>query len=414
MKYFNYLRLLLLGFTGNTTIDDIVIVKLYCFGMGNWGSKTRAADSKKDNSLADQKKDTSLANTKKENSLANTKEIHTCDVNNYATHPEAVIVACYFNPQKSKYRKAAFIKFYETIKHCNHALIECVIGDADFELDVNYDAKRIRTKNLLWHKESLLNNVFRDLPKQYKYVFWLDGDILFSNTNWILDAVGKLSSDYTIIQPFEFGIHLDKDQYSLGPDIAQLRDACLNNSIPRANRKIWRSFGANFEDKSSWEDNDYDIHGHVGFAWGIRRDVLDIMGGLYDRCLIGGADHVMAHAAVGQINHLCIRKAFLSEKELSSIETWSTRFFQATQGKLGFVKGDLLHLWHGDLAKRQYLKRIQEFTPKLDSVTCVDINGLYTTDDRDAQKYINEYFKSRECPADEGDADASSGCGYYD
>jgi hypothetical protein len=31
---------------------------------------------------------------------------------------------------------------------------------------------------------------------------------------------------------------------------------------------------------------------------------------LYDRALIGGADHIIAHAAAGQIPHSCITKSF--------------------------------------------------------------------------------------------------------
>ena len=44
----------------------------------------------------------------------------------YHTHSEAVIVSCYFNPQNSPYRLKAFNIFYESIKHLNHSIIECV------------------------------------------------------------------------------------------------------------------------------------------------------------------------------------------------------------------------------------------------------------------------------------------------
>lgn len=50
--------------------------------------------------------------------------------NKYHTHSEAMIVSCFFNPQNSPYRIKAFKMWYESIKHLNHSIIECVIGDA--------------------------------------------------------------------------------------------------------------------------------------------------------------------------------------------------------------------------------------------------------------------------------------------
>jgi hypothetical protein len=45
----------------------------------------------------------------------------------YHTHPEAVIVSCYFNPMRSPYRLKAFKIFYESIRYLNHRIVECVI-----------------------------------------------------------------------------------------------------------------------------------------------------------------------------------------------------------------------------------------------------------------------------------------------
>ena len=104
---------------------------------------------------------------------------------------------------------------------------------------------------------------------------------------------------------------------------------------------------------SLWQDQNYNNHGHVGFAWGARREVLEAVP-LFDRALIGGADHIIAHAAAGQIPHPCIAKSFTDN--LEEVMAWSHQFYRVTQGKIGYVKGDLYHLWHGDINKRQYLK----------------------------------------------------------
>ncbi|MBK6605633.1 MAG: hypothetical protein IPG24_09150 [Leptospiraceae bacterium] len=58
-------------------------------------------------------------------------------------------------------------------------------------------------------------------------------------------------------------------------------------------------------------------------------------------------------------------------------------------------RGDLYHIWHGDIDKRQYLKRIQDFTTKTKQIIHKDENGLYVTHAGD-DEYMKKYFKHRE------------------
>jgi hypothetical protein len=311
----------------------------------------------------------------------------------YHTHPEAVIVSCFFNPQQSPYRIENFNRFYKSIKHLNHLIIECVIGDRDPQLAENEYIKRVYTKNLLWHKETLVNLAISQLPQQFKYVFWLDADIIFTNLNWLVDGVEALRS-HNIIQPFEYCVHLDRDELKPLFNMDELRS---NNLPNRSNNRVWRSFCANFVSTSLWQDENYNNHGHVGFAWGARREVLEAVP-LYDRALIGGADHIIAHAAAGQIPHPCIAKSFTDN--LEEVIDWSNQFYQVTKGNIGYVKGDLYHLWHGDINKRQYLQRIQDFTSVSKQITRRDRNGLFTTDGDD-DIYISDYFDRREVSDDD-------------
>jgi hypothetical protein len=307
----------------------------------------------------------------------------------YKTHSEAVIIACYFNPQGNPYRLTAFNKFYDSIKHLNHRIVECVIGDAKAELPETEFVTKVHTPNLLWHKESLLNKIISELPEEYKYVFWLDTDVIFTNKNWLVEGVESLQTN-KILQPFEYCIHLDQDQTEPTFNV-EVERAYVGDPKTR-HPKMWRSFSANHNTSSSLScDVNYDKHGHVGFAWGARREILDEMP-LYDKALIGGADHVMCHAAAGQIGHSCITKAFT--ENMNEINEWSTNFYKIIQGKIGYVKGELYHIWHGDLGKRQYLKRIQDFSSTLNEINEKDENGLYKTNVGD--EYIKEYFSYRE------------------
>lgn len=304
--------------------------------------------------------------------------------NKYKTHSEAVIISCFFNPQNSSYRLKAFQTWYESIKHLNHRIIECVIGDGQPQLLPTDSISIVRTPSLLWHKESLLNKIIEDLPDNYRYVFWVDADVIFQNKNWLVDGVKALQEN-VIIQPFEYCVHLDRDETE--PSFEVIPSVLPN----KFNNKVWRSFCANYNNNVYWRDADYNNHGHVGFAWAARREILNQMP-LYDRALIGGADHIIAHAAVGQINHSCILKSFTDN--LEEVAEWSRKFHDLVKGRVGYVSGNLYHIWHGDIEKRQYLKRIQDFTEKTKEITRKDENGLYV--DNNNQDYMLNYFLLRE------------------
>ena len=314
----------------------------------------------------------------------------------YESHSDSVVITCYFNPQKSQYRKRAFDTFLASIQHLNHRIIELAIGkDTPFELNSTPYIKQLRTDSLLWHKEALLNLIIRELPKEFTYVFWVDADLIFTNKSWIPDAVQKLSSEFSILQLFEYCVHMDEGQANVDDlSLKSLKASC--DTVARENRKIWRSFGMNYELKRGWDSPNYDEHGHVGFAWGARRSVLDAVEGLYDRALIGGADHIIAHAAVGQIGHSCISRAYENPEDLARINDWSNIFFVHTKGKLGFVRGDVLHLWHGDLQKREYFKRSKDFSSLSLQITEKDANGLYVSNSPEVNEYITNYFSYRE------------------
>lgn len=306
---------------------------------------------------------------------------------NYHRHSEAMIISCFFNPQNSVYRLKAFKLFYESIKHLNHTIIECVIGNSIPQLEENENIKRIYTENLLWHKESLLNKIISNLPAKYKYIFWLDTDVIFTNPDWIVEGVRQLQSN-NIIQPFEYCIFLEKDEIKPSFSMDDIKKSFLPNAI---NNKVWRSFSANFVDTELWKNRSYHKHGHVGFAWGAKRDILDSVP-LFDKALVGGGDHIIAHAAAGQIPHSCISNDFSAIIDI--VNQWSSDFYGVVNGKIGFVNGEIYHLWHGDIEKRQYVKR-HEYTPMTKDIVLRDENGLFITNEIDDVN-IKRYFEEKE------------------
>lgn len=310
--------------------------------------------------------------------------------NRYRTHSEAIIISCFWNPQNSPYRLIAFQKFYNSIKHLNHRIIECVIGDSKPQLPDSPYIVRLTSDSLLWHKESLLNALVRVLPDSYKYVFWLDADIRFSNLDWMPQSVELMEKGINILQPYEYCVHLERNQTNPTFNV----EAAAKNFKFDPARKMWRSFCANYGTPEG-NSREYNTHGHVGFAWGARREILRQMP-LYDRALIGGADHIMAHAAAGQVPHECIIKAF--RDDIENVEPWMNDFASLIDGRVGFIPGNVYHYWHGDIGKRQYLQRIKDFTLKSKEIQDRDANGLWVKKD---DPYISKYFQQREVPAED-------------
>ena len=309
----------------------------------------------------------------------------------YITNDEAVIISCYFNSENNIYRLDAFRKFYSSIKHLNHYIIECVIGDAEPQLPNEPGIQVIRTNDLLWHKEAILNKIVSQLPAKYKYVFWVDADVIFTNQNWVNDAVEQLQTN-NVVQLFEYCVHLEQGEDKPGFNVEDAKK--FASDTKKRSPSFWKSFASNYAQGNDNADSEnYDVHGHVGFAWGARRAMLELVP-LYDKALVGGADHIIAHAAVGQIPCSCITKAFT--EDIDAVNEWSKEFFSVVKGKLSYVPGDLYHLWHGDIKNREYLKRIKDFTPQAKNIKIKDANGLYTTDNHEAKKYVKDYFERRE------------------
>ncbi len=312
-------------------------------------------------------------------------------VKGYRNHSEAVVISCFYNPQKNEYRQKAFDVFYQSIAHLNYRILECVIGDDAPQLS-HYKDKNInlvRAEELLWHKETLLNKIIAELPPNYKYVFWLDADIVFDNDEWLIDGVAALQN-CNIIQPFEYAVHLNQNEKKPSFDYKMMQKKPLPEMLAY---KMWRSFCSNANTPRFHSEN-YNEHGHVGFAWAARREILEKLP-LYEKALIGGADHIMAHGAANQPFHACIAKTFTDD--LETVQQYMKYLGKLVNGQIGFCKGTLFHIWHGDIEKRQYFQRVKDFTPMAKNINIRDKNGFFTSQSNfHTTNYIRQYFDIRE------------------
>jgi hypothetical protein len=144
----------------------------------------------------------------------------------------------------------------------------------------------------------------------------------------------------------------------------------------------------------------YALHGHTGFAWASHTSLLK-KHGLYDVCIAGAADHLMAHSFIGDWNAKCLNRMLGNNSDyFLHYKNWSKKVYQDVKSKVNYVDGTLLHLWHGDKKDRAHIEREHiinkhMFNPltdiKMNATKCWD----WSSDDKELIKWIREYFVRR-------------------
>jgi hypothetical protein len=196
----------------------------------------------------------------------------------------------------------------------------------DFYIDESERFIRLtgdRKSNMLWQKERLLNIALANISDEYTNIVWLDGDVIFSIDN-IGDAITKALETHHVVQLFTEADMLESD-------------GSIYKSSP--------SYGY------------MEPHGHCGYAWAIRRDTLDSIGGFFDSHPFGSNDSVMAEVFSKHISRYRL-------DELSRLPGLSYKYYKYKQrvdavidGDIGFIDNKISHLYHGDYKKRKYLSR---------------------------------------------------------
>jgi hypothetical protein len=276
--------------------------------------------------------------------------------NAYTPVQDTWIVTSYFNPN----RYLSKLKNYELFKHkisssgAQLLTVECAFNHDDFELKSSDDILQIRSQDVMWQKERLLNIAVASLPKEIKKIVWLDCDILFENPNWIVQT-SELLEHFPVVQPYETLIRLPKGKTYYENEGTE-----------------WKSFGYTRTAQPHLSFSGiFSQHGHTGIAWAIQADIIR-KSNFYDTCLSGNADHLMAHAMCGDFSSLCITKYLGSKGKMrDDFIRWAEPFYESVQGKVGYIPGNVLHLWHGDKKDRQYIKKSEElklldFDPSID------------------------------------------------
>lgn len=274
-------------------------------------------------------------------------------------------------------------------------VVELAFGDAAFQVPPSWCDRLVqrRSETVLWQKERLLNLGVDHLPPACDKVVWLDGDIVFENDDWVGETAARLES-YAVVQPFDVACWLAR--HAADPPADPPRGLGEGMAMPgmaavMAGRDDWRRALA-----------DYFEHGHPGFAWAARRDIL-ARHRLYDRHVLGGGDVSVAHAFYGDndywrgLNYCC---RGMARAELAAMAAWGRALYADVQASVSHVPGRALHLWHGAIAGRGYRDRWgilkdADFDPATD--VALDENGClrWNSDKPMLHRRVRDYFDRR-------------------
>lgn len=267
-------------------------------------------------------------------------------------------ITCYFNPCRYRTKRANFDVFMEGMKKAgaNLLVVELAFGDEEFELEPGENVLQLRGGGVMWQKERLLNIALGHLPADCTKVAWLDNDLIFDDPRW-LERTSKALDDLMVVQPFSSCIRMVRGTQSFD-----------------GGGETYESFGHCYTRvPAQARGSDFAYHGHTGFAWAARRDLLEEVG-LYDPCLTGSGDHLMSHGFSGGMRRSpCMKRVIGNQATyLRHYLRWADKTRELVQGRLGYIPGTLLHLWHGDLADRRY----------------TDMNNQFMTFDFDPDKHL--------------------------
>jgi hypothetical protein len=295
------------------------------------------------------------------------------------------LLTTYFNPAKYESKRRNYEAFAGTMASSGLRLvtIECAFGDSEFELPDSPDAIRVRASDVMWQKERLLNIAVSRLPEECRKIVCIDFDIYFENAHWAVET-SRILDDTPLVQPFARGVLL--------PPRATFYEG---------EGRVLQGFAATFTKKpDTLFEGIYQTHGHAGWAWGIRRELLD-RHGLYDAGIIGGGDHLMAHAASGSWTSACLDWALGKDKpHYHHFVEWAESFHDDVQGRVGYVSGTVLHTWHGRWRDRDYTNRhakLREFgfDPKTDLRLGESGCWEWASDKPELHAWAMEYFAAR-------------------
>lgn len=193
-------------------------------------------------------------------------------------------------------------------------------------------------QQILWQKERLLNLAVQQLPAEVDVVAWIDADVIF-DCEHLAQAFEHAARIWPVAQLWQYVTMIGQEQaVEAWPGGVTRAESIAAYCYQRRGCPVDPGMG------------------HPGFAWLMRREIWDAIGGLYEYDLSGIADGLMAGAwlGAGPADHYlrvcspCLRAHAMR---------WCARAWSIVAGRVGYVPIAIGHLYHGAILQRQYMER---------------------------------------------------------
>ncbi|CAF4532366.1 unnamed protein product [Rotaria sp. Silwood1] len=260
------------------------------------------------------------------------------------------VITAFFNPIKYKSRYNLYHKFNKHMSCCgiNLFTVECIF-DTDAALGLPQQKFEVTRANeprhlqiiapsVIWLKENLINIAVKHLPSYVEYVAWLDSDIEFQRYDWPYLTIDQLQR-YPIVQLFQMSFFLGPS----GKKEVLRRDYSFVYSITHG--------------KTISSHRALDCYFHPGYAWAMRRETFDDIGGLLDFSILGSGDIHFAFALINRIDKTIPSGIHDDYRRLAN--AWGERVAQkAGNGiHISYTPVNIWHHWHGSRRDRRYNER---------------------------------------------------------
>jgi hypothetical protein len=281
----------------------------------------------------------------------------------------------YFNSAKSKRLLMNYLYMREKLNMANipNYTIEMYLNTPEIK-----DAIHVKTDFILFQKERLCHVLEKSIPKQYTKLLFLDADLIFDDVNWYSRLSERLDS-FNVVQPFSTALWLD----------------ITYNHIIRERSSIVFNLKLRDLDKNTNKNTKCSILGfHPGFAWGFQRHWFK-NNGFFQEAILGSGDTITSTS--------WISKPFIDNYVENCKYKYIDKAIKEYNNSLDhpsvcYLEGNMYHLWHGDINKRQYKKRnnILKGVDDIRNILKVEKSGLYALKDNTFKSRIMKYFKDRD------------------
>jgi hypothetical protein len=236
----------------------------------------------------------------------------------------------------------------------------------------------LRATDLMWQKERLLNLVIASLPDRFDQIAWIDGDILFPDSRWA-ERTAKSLEEHVVVQLFDEARMLNR-----GGRVELRCEGIAYRTQQRLPKPLSLGVGPNVS--------------HPGLAWAARREFLADCG-LFDRMIVGGGDSSFVAAAYGAWDHWHVRN--LPGRLQDSWRKWAVPVHRWLNSNVGHVSMPVIHLWHGEQARRKYVERLEmlrtfAFDPAQDLAAGIDGLWEWSSEKNELHGAVVDYFHTRE------------------